>query len=227
MNDLQELINESDLVKRGQALLNPVVEVLDYESISGKVCTEADTLLTTPEIKISYLLDFWEPDENKLAVVQDRGRQSINYQEDTALINMLRKPAVRHKNIKDAFMFIRSEIESKGLRCEAIYIPTDLIQTVKDECGDEVDWVGQYELIAAGYIGTYLNVVLLTTARTMSFEYLAPNEMFGIDFSKCKREVLSSYCCVKKPRGSSHDYTWEATIQLALLDKNAVVWAEL
>jgi len=226
---MQELIDKCKPFEISEALLPAVKEIIEYESLCGKVCSESDSSLTSPKILINYKLNLFNQTIDTLAVEQDRGRQALIFQEDTALINLIRRKSIKQKNFKTAIETIRKEFDDRGSSAEDVWvhIPRCAVKSVVEDCGGWIDPVNQRELIVAGYVGIVTNMLLCTTAHTLSFELLAPNEIFGIDKSKCKMDIVSDYHCVGTTRGCLTDYSWDATIQLELLDESAIIWVEL
>jgi len=229
VDNIQDLINKGNTQELGEALLTPVKEVFPYESVCGKVCTESEEPLNSIERKIVVPLDLKDPTIEKLTKVQDKGRESILYQEDKALIDLLRQGQTRigQKTVKGGFDTIRTESHLRKMPCDYIYTPRILVYDIVNECSNMIDPVNQRELVMAGYIGrlakTEQDIMVITNAGTTTFTLLDTNEMFGIHKAKCKRKVLSDYRCVETAKG----YVWEATIQLELLDKDAIVWVAL
>ncbi|HUU89189.1 MAG TPA: hypothetical protein VMX17_15755 [Candidatus Glassbacteria bacterium] len=231
-DNIREFINDGNTLELSKALLNPVKEVMEYESTHGKICTKSKIELNGTEIKVGYDLNLYESDLNtspidKLARIQDRGRQNIIFQEDKALIDLLRKKPKKEKNITDAFNTIIKDFAKRELTCDYIFIPRSLVSDIVNECSNAIDPVRQRDLIMAGYIGGLRDsepyTQIITTAGTLIFELTAQNELFGINKDSCKRKVISDYKCIKK----ANSCFWEATIQFELLDKDNVVWVEL
>lgn len=122
-----------------------------------------------------------------LARVQDRARQSIEYQEDRATTNLLLAGG-NQSNVTTffaalniaAFESMRYQIERHRLVCDKFIIHrqevSDLVNTVRAQ----VDPVTVRELVMAGYIGTILNAMIVTTAGTNTFEVLDPGQVIAV-----------------------------------------------
>lgn len=146
-------------VVEGRYIYPPEFEVTTYPSL---------------EIKDQFRAQF-----DILARTQDRARQAIEYQEDLAAINILTAGG----NLVNTTTFfatlnvaalegMRYQIERHRLICDKFIINrqevSDLINTVTGQ----VDPVTQRELFMAGYIGTFLNAMIVTTAGTNTYEIL-------------------------------------------------------
>ena len=151
-------------VVEGRYIYPPEFEVTAYPSI---------------EIKDKYRAQY-----DILARVQDRARMSIEYQEDLALINLLQAGA----NAVNTTTFfatlnlaalegIRYQIEQHRLICDKFIIHRQEVSDLVNTLSQQVDPVTQRELIMAGYIGTVLNAMIITTAGTQTFEILQPGEV--------------------------------------------------
>jgi len=154
-------------VVEGRYIYPPEFEVTAYPSI---------------EIKDKYRAQY-----AILARVQDRARMSIEYQEDLALINLLQAGA----NATNTTTFfatlnlaalegIRYQIERHRLICDKFIIHRQEVSDLVNTLSQQVDPVTQRELIMAGYIGTVLNAMIVTTAGTQTFEILQPGEVVAV-----------------------------------------------
>ncbi len=154
-------------VVEGRYIYPPEFEVTAYPSI---------------EIKDKYRAQY-----DILARVQDRARMSIEYQEDLALINLLQAGA----NATNTTTFfatlnlaalegIRYQIERHRLICDKFIIHRQEVSDLVNTLSQQVDPVTQRELIMAGYIGTVLNAMIITTAGTQTFEILQPGEVVAV-----------------------------------------------
>lgn len=154
-------------VVEGRYIYPPEFEVTAYPSI---------------EIKDKYRAQY-----DILARVQDRARMSIEYQEDLALINLLQAGA----NATNTTTFfatlnlaalegIRYQIERHRLICDKYIIHRQEVSDLVNTLSTQVDPVTQRELIMAGYIGTVLNAMIITTAGTQTFEILQPGEVVAV-----------------------------------------------
>ena len=154
-------------VVEGRYIYPPEFEVTAYPSI---------------EIKDKYRAQY-----DILARVQDRARMSIEYQEDLALINLLQSGA----NATNTTTFfatlnlaalegIRYQIERHRLICDKFIIHRQEVSDLVNTLSQQVDPVTQRELIMAGYIGTVLNAMIVTTAGTQTFEILQPGEVVAV-----------------------------------------------
>jgi len=154
-------------VVEGRYIYPPEFEITAYPSI---------------EIKDKYRAQY-----DILARVQDRARMSIEYQEDLALINLLQAGA----NATNTTTFfatlnlaalegIRYQIERHRLICDKFIIHRQEVSDLVNTLSQQVDPVTQRELIMAGYIGTVLNAMIITTAGTQTFEILQPGEVVAV-----------------------------------------------
>jgi hypothetical protein len=212
----------------GQALLNPIKEVIDYEGVMRKTWAprsvkqgeviryDKDVFVVAhvigedgmtpqsvvegkyvypPEFEVSAypsieLKDQYRAQYDILARAQDKARQGIEYKEDLASINLLRAGG----NIKNNTTFfaslnlaaieaMRYQIERHRLICDKMIINraevSDMINTMTPAA---VDPVTRRELMMAGFLGTILNVMFITTAGTNPYNYeiLAPGEVIAV-----------------------------------------------
>lgn len=201
----------------GQALLNPIKEVIDYEGMLRKIWAPrtvkqgevirydkdafvvahviADDGMTPqsvvegkyfypPEFEVSAYPSIEYRDQYRaqydiLARMQDRARQGIEYREDVAGMNLL----LAGGNVKNATtMFatlnvaaiesMRYQIERHRLICDKLIINrqevSDLVNNLTPLV---VDPVTRRELMMAGFLGTILNIMILTTAGTNPYNY--------------------------------------------------------
>ena len=140
------------------------------------------TAYPTIEIKDKYRAQY-----DILARVQDRARMSIEYQEDLALMSLLSAGA----NAVNTTTFfatlnlaalegIRYQIEQHRLICDKFIIHRQEVSDLVNTLSTQVDPVTQRELIMAGYIGTVLNAMIITTAGTQTFEILQPGSVTAV-----------------------------------------------
>ena len=134
------------------------------------------------EIKDKFRAQF-----DLLARIQDRARQDIEHKEDLAAVNVLQAGG---NNVNTttffaalniaAFESMRYQIEQHRLICDKFIIHrqevSDLVNTVRAQ----VDPVTVRELVMAGYIGTILNAMIVTTAGTNTYEILDPGEVIAV-----------------------------------------------
>jgi hypothetical protein len=201
----------------GQALLNPIKEVIDYEGLLRKLWAPrtvkqgevirydkdvfvvaqiiADDGMTPqsvvegryvypPEFEVSAypsieLRDQYRAQYDILARAQDRARQGIEYREDIAGINLLQAGG----NVKNQTTFfgslnlaaieaMRYQIERHRLICDKIIINRQEVSDMVNSLTPlVVDPVTRRELMMAGFLGTILNVMILTTAGTIPYNY--------------------------------------------------------
>lgn len=154
-------------VVEGRYIYPPEFEVTAYPSI---------------EIKDKYRAQY-----DILARTQDRARMSIEYQEDLAAVNLLQSGANQTNTTTlfatlnlAALESIRYEIEQHRLICDKFIIHRQEVSDLVNTVSTQVDPVTQRELIMAGYIGSILNAMIITTAGTNTFEILDPGEVVAV-----------------------------------------------
>jgi hypothetical protein len=154
-------------VVEGRYIYPPEFEVTAYPSI---------------EIKDKYRAQY-----DILARTQDRARMSIELQEDLAAISLLQAGANQTNTTTffatlnlAAFEGIRYQIERHRLICDKFIIHRQEVSDLVNTVSTQVDPVTQRELIMAGYIGTILNAMIITTAGTQTFEILDPGEVVAV-----------------------------------------------
>jgi len=154
-------------VVEGRYIYPPEFEVTAYPSI---------------EIKDKYRAQY-----DILARTQDRARMSIEYQEDLAAVNLLQSGANQTNTTTlfatlnlAALESIRYEIEQHRLICDKFIINRQEVSDLVNTVSAQVDPVTQRELIMAGYIGSILNAMIITTAGTNTFEILNPGEVVAV-----------------------------------------------
>lgn len=154
-------------VVEGRYVYPPEFEITAYPSL---------------EIKDKFRAQF-----DLLARVQDRARQSIEHQEDLAAVNILTAGG-NQVNTTTAFATLnlaalesmRYQIERHRLICDKFIIHRQEVSDLVNTVSTQVDPVTQRELIMAGYIGTILNALIVTTAGTNTFEILDPGEAIAV-----------------------------------------------
>jgi hypothetical protein len=140
------------------------------------------TTYPTLEIKDKFRAQF-----DILARIQDRARQAIEYQEDLAAINLLTAGG-NQSNVTTffaalnlaAFESIRYQIERHRLVCDKFIINRQEVSDLVNTVSAQVDPVTQRELVMAGYIGTILNAMIVTTAGTNTYEILDPGDVVAV-----------------------------------------------
>jgi len=218
--------NSSEFSKAGQALLMPIKEVIDYETITRKlwvprtvkqgevvrydkdvyvqgwsIAEDGQTPISQVEGKYVYppdiqvtaypsieLKDIYRAQYDILARAQDRAKQEIEHQEDLAAVNLLRAGGNAENptsffatlNIA-AFEALRYQIERHRLVCNAFLIHRQELSDIVNTVRGEVDPVTQRELVMAGFIGSILNSMIITTAGTNNqFNVLDPGEVIAV-----------------------------------------------
>lgn len=140
------------------------------------------TAFPTIEIKDKYRAQY-----DILARIQDRARMAIEYQEDLALMNLLTAGA----NVTNTTTFfttlnlaalesLRYQIERHRLICDKYIIHRQEVSDLVNTLSTQVDPVTQRELIMAGYIGTVLNAMIITTSGTQTYEILQPGHVVAV-----------------------------------------------
>lgn len=154
-------------VVEGRYIYPPEFEVTAYPSI---------------EIKDKYRAQY-----DILARTQDRARMAIEYQEDLALVNLLQTGGNQTNTTTffatlnlAALEGIRYQIERHRLICDKFLIHRQEVSDLVNTVSTQVDPVTQRELIMAGYIGSILNAMIITTAGTQTFEILQPGEVIAV-----------------------------------------------
>lgn len=153
-------------VVEGKYIYPPEFEVTAYPSI---------------EIKDKYRAQY-----DILARVQDRARMAIEYQEDLALVALLTAGA---NQVNTTTLFatlnlaaleaIRYQIERHRLICDKFIIHRQEVSDLINNLVNNVDPVTTRELVMAGYIGSILNALIITTAGTNTYEILQPGEVLA------------------------------------------------
>jgi len=197
------MLIKGDKLLIGKKLLEPIVEIINLETASGKLFTEGKDL-KTPEIKLSVpleklsMFDFILDDD--LAKEQDRARQRLEYQQDMAAVEVLRQDPIACNSFRDGLDKILETFNKRKLNCTHIFIPRILVVDIVKHCSTMIDPVTKRELIMVGHIGSLQDkdTQFITTAGTNVFELVESDEFFGINNEKCKREYSSAFRCVKR-----------------------------
>lgn len=137
-----------------------------------------------PSVK---LRDIYEMQYDVLARVQDRARQSIEYQEDRALRNSL-NTASTVTNTPVAFASLnlaalealRYQVEQHRLVADKILINRQELSDIVTQVSQQVDPITQRELIMAGFVGSILNMLVITSAGTNTFEAIPAGECYAV-----------------------------------------------
>ncbi len=209
----------------GQALLNPIKEIIDYEGIARKVLAvrtvkagevvryDKDVFVVAhviaedgqtpqsvvqgryvypPEFEVSAytsleLKDIYRAQFDIVQRAQDKSRQAIEFQEDLAMANMLWAGATVTNTMSyfaalnlGAFEALRYQIEQHRLTCDKFIINRQEVSDMINVLSAQVDPVTLREMIMAGYLGTILNAMVLTTAGTNRYEILAPGRVLAV-----------------------------------------------
>lgn len=146
-------------VVEGRYVYPPEFEVTTYPSL---------------EIKDKFRAQF-----DILARAQDRARQAIEYQEDLAAINILQAGGARVNPVTAfaalnlaALEGMRYQIERHRLVCDKFIIHRHEVSDIVNILGPAADPVTQRETLMAGYLGSVLNAMIVTTAGTNTYEIL-------------------------------------------------------
>jgi len=224
---LEELVKTADNSTIGGTLLEPIVEALECETASSKLFTFGENLDVT-ETKISVPLDLSDLTAATLAIEQDRARQRLAYFKDMAAIKALRDqpPQLTQqcKTFTQAFDRILETFGQRHLICSHVFLPRILVSDLINEMSDKIDPTCQRELVMAGFLGTNRNVLLVTTAGTLTFEIVDSNEIVGIDNTRCKEEIVSPFKCVIKE--DKHCVYFEGSVKFSA-NRDGVVWTRL
>jgi hypothetical protein len=154
-------------VVEGKYIYPPEFEVTAYPSI---------------EIKDKYRAQY-----DILARVQDRARMAIEYQEDLAMVSLLQAGGAQINTTSTfatlnlaALEAMRYQIEQHRLICDKFIINRQEVSDLVNTVSTQVDPITQRELIMAGYIGSILNAMIITTAGTQTFEILDPGDVLAV-----------------------------------------------
>jgi hypothetical protein len=223
--ELQKAIKKADKLEIGKALLKPIIEVMDLDPASGKLFTEGENLEKGVEVTLSTSINLYDLSSDRLAIEQDRARQRLVYQQDTAAIMLLHQEPYRCSSLLEGIRKIVDIFDKRRLVCDNILIPRILVNHLADEGCDIVDFQHTRELIMAGYLGTFLSTMIMTTNGTLTFEILDENKIVGVDSNRCKREIISELTCSRSER-DKYAVNFNGIIKL-YADPDAVVWVEL
>jgi len=245
-----QLIEEHRMIELWQYMLGPVLEAMKYESMCGKVFHNVDgnkTIYTVgsdreiyagvrnarvPKFRNSVEISWKDITSGGVFRAQDKARQEFMYGEDSAAVKLFREVAFPRKfdSLKAAFKGILKTFDDRGLHCDYIFMNRALVSDLVNHCSTDVDPITKRDLIMAGHIGILNNedfegetVSLICTAGTQTFEVVEENELFGVCSPKCIRDPRYGYSCV----GKKDSIFWEGDISLVLLDKDAVVFAQV
>jgi len=219
--------NSPEFAMAGQALVNPIKEVIDYESVTSKLWTprtvkqgeviryDKDPFVVahviaedgqTPESQVEgqyvyppefevasfatiELRDQYRAQFDILARAQDRARQAMEYQQDLAGVNLLQAGG-NQVNATTFFAVLnlgaleslRYQIERHRLVCAAYLINRQEVSDLVNTVSTQVDPVTQREFVMAGYIGSILNSMIITTAGTNRYptSLLEPGDVVAV-----------------------------------------------
>lgn len=137
-----------------------------------------------PTIELRHI---YQAQYDILARTQDRARQAIEFQEDSAGKALLDR-AAQTVNTPVAFATlnlaaleaIRYQVERHRLVLDKFLINRQEVSDLVTVLSQEVDPVTQRELIMAGYVGSILNAMIVTSAGTNTFEVVKPGEVYGV-----------------------------------------------
>jgi len=149
--------------------------------VTGSYVYPSEFEITTyPSLEIK---DKFRAQFDILARVQDRARQAIEYQEDLAAMNILAAGG-NQSNVTTNFAVLnvaalesmRYQIERHRLICDKFILNRQEVSDLVNVVRVAADPVTHRELLMAGYLGTILNAMIVTTAGTNTYEILPPGQ---------------------------------------------------
>jgi hypothetical protein len=225
--EIAQMVIGKNHLEIGESLLTPIKEIMEYESFCHKATTPDKDLKDGVAVNISVPINLYSLAIAELSAIQERARQQIAYQLDMAAIDVILQDApYSERSLKDGFKRLFTAFDDNRLPCDMILLPRALIADLVNELSQEVDPVGQRELVLAGYVGSFSAANIITVAGTLIFELTKENEFVGICTGKFKREVISPLKCVEGQRcaQTTHGIYYESTVKLSLVDPKGAVW---
>jgi len=144
-----------------------------------------------PEFEVTarptvLLKDIFQKQYDVLARAQDKARQAIEFSEDNAGINLLRKaasttnPTTYFANLNlNSLEDLKYQVEKHRLVVDKFLINRREMGDIIKHMSSQVDPVTQREMILAGYVATVLNASIITSAGTGVYEVVNPGEVFA------------------------------------------------
>ena len=202
--------------------------------VEGAYVYPADLQVTAyPSIELK---DVYRAQYDILARAQERARQEIEHQEDLAAVNLLRAGGATENPLTlfptlniGAFESLRYQIERHRLICSAFLIHrremSDIVNTVRSQ----VDPVTQRELVMAGFIGSILNAMIVTTAGTNNqFQVLDPGEVIAVTLPEYLGGLAVRVDLMSEPVTRMHEgipqrgWFWYEMFALCLINSKGV-----
>lgn len=266
----------------GQALLNPIKEVIDYEGVMRKIWAprsvkqgeviryDKDVFVVAhvigedgmtpqsvvegkyiypPEFEVSAypsieLKDQYRAQYDILARAQDKARQGIEYKEDLASINLLRAGGNIKNNTTFSASFNLAAIESLKYQIERHRLICDKMIINRQEVSDMVntmsplvvDPVTRRELMMAGFLGTVLNVMIITTAGTNPYNYeiLPAGEAIAVTAPEYLGGLAVRVELMSEPVTEFHEgrprrgwYWWEMMALALIVPSGVALWHKI
>lgn len=195
-----------------------------------------------PEFEVSANVSIEYKDQyraqyNILERAQDKAKQAIEYREDLASINMLRRGATAVNNTTlfasmnlGTFEALRYQIEQHRLVCSAFLINRQEVSDVVNVLTTQVDPVTQREIIMAGFIGHILNSAVMTTAGTNTYEVLQPGEVLAVTLPEYLGGLIQRTELMSEPYTESvngkprRGFYWWEMLSLALINAAGVAY---
>jgi len=206
LNPVKEVIDYEGWIRK-VLMVRPVRqgEIVRYDKdvfiVAWVVAEDAETVASVvggqfvfpPEFEVTAqpmieLKNIYQAQYDILARAQDRARQSIEFKEDKAGINLLDRAAISANQLTYFSSFNTTSAEALRYKVERNRLVLDKFLINRQELSDivamsqlgQVDPVTQRELILAGYIGTLLNAMIITSAGVNTYEVVPPGIVYGV-----------------------------------------------
>lgn len=189
----------------------------------------------------------YELAEKELAKVQEKAMYSLVYQEDDAAIKLLTEVGKTNKvvegNLIETLDGIIDAFNPNRLICDKVLLNRNDVRKLTKEAVDgdlknKIDPVNQRELVLAGYVGTYRNAMLITTAQDTTEEkhienlllegqpigVTAPEYLGGMPI---RVELFSEVIRESGSEGIRNGWFWYELISMLVTNPNAVVLGQI
>lgn len=225
---------EAEERKEGCYVYPPEFEITAYPNFSDKI--RSSIFESRPSITNEDIV-------KEIKNAQEKALCSIQTQEDTALIKLLKKAGEQNasitKNPYDIFRSIIYEVERHRLICDKILLNRKDVQFIKDnrdKFKDNLD-LGldlfaptiEKELKSAGYVGKYNASLLITTPDYMKEDSVPEGELIAVSSPPYLGGMPIRVAPFSEPCSDDKGYGWfwYQLMSMVLINTNAVALGKI
>lgn len=177
--------------------------------------------------------------KGEVELLQEKARYDIQQQEDTAMIKLLKEAGKENQKVKsnpyDILTSLITEFNPRKLICDKILLNRKDVEFIKnndDRFKDKLDFVSQSELAKAGYVGTYMNTLLVTIPEGVEEDLIPYGEPIALASPEylggmpIRVNFFSEPCSEsdsEKSQYGNYGWFWYELISMIIINTNAVV----